>query len=208
MLSMSSNTMKQMKKSKQKEAEAATAEPKNGKSNNEHGNESAKKADSAKDSQPTSEDEIARLKEELASAKDQNLRLYAEFENFKRRNAKERLELMSSANQEVMHAMLPILDDFERAIKNIEKADDNNALLEGVKLIYNKMLETLKQKGLKPMDSSIGEEFDVERMEAITRLPVPDKKEHNKVIDEVERGYLLGDKVLRYARVVVAHNEE
>lgn len=199
--------MKQMKKSKQKEAEATATEPKNGNTSNAHENESAKKADSAADNQSTYEDEIARLKEELTSAKDQNLRLYAEFENFKRRNAKERLELMSSANQEVMHAMLPILDDFERAIKNIEKADDKNALLEGVKLIYHKMLETLKQKGLKPMASSIGEEFDVERMEAITRLPVPDKAQHNKVIDEVERGYILGEKVLRYARVVVAHNE-
>ena len=152
-------------------------------------------------------DEVAQLKEELASAKDQNLRLYAEFENFKRRNAKERLELMGSANRDVMEAMLPIVDDFERAIKNITRTEENKALFEGVDLIYQKLTETLKQKGLKPMESSIGSDFDVERMEAITRLPVPDKKQHGKVIDEVERGYHLGDKVLRYARVVVAHHE-
>jgi molecular chaperone GrpE len=152
-------------------------------------------------------DEVAQLKEELASAKDQNLRLFAEFENFKRRNAKERLELMSTANRDVMEAMLPIIDDFERAMKNISRTDENQALFEGVDLIYQKLTETLKQKGLKPMESSIGKDFDVETMEAITRLPVPDKKQNGKVLDEVERGYYLGDKVLRYARVVVAHHE-
>jgi molecular chaperone GrpE len=155
----------------------------------------------------TKVDEVAQLKEELASAKDQNLRLYAEFENFKRRNAKERLELMSAANRDVIEALLPIVDDFERAIKNISRTDENKSLFEGVDLIYQKLTDTLKQKGLKPMESSIGTDFNVERMEAITRLPVPDKKQHGKVIDEVERGYHLGDKVLRYARVVVAHHE-
>jgi len=196
-----------MKKSKQKETETATEEVKNGTTHTETAEKKAGREDEKKKEGPTTEEQLQQLKDELASAKDQNLRLYAEFENYKRRNAKERLELMSTANQEVMHAMLPILDDFERAIKNIEKSEANKALLDGVELIYTKMLETLKQKGLKPMDSSIGEEFDVERMEAITRLPVPDKDQHNKVIDEVERGYLLGEKVLRYARVVVAHNE-
>ncbi len=154
--------------------------------------------------EPTLEDKLIEAKEALASAKDQNLRLYAEFENFKRRNAKERLEMMSSANIEMMQAMLPIVDDFERALKNIEKTEANLAVVEGVELIYHKLSETLKQKGLKPMDSTVGETFDVEKMEAITRLPVADKKQDGKVIDEVERGYFLGSKVLRYARVVVA----
>ncbi len=166
-----------------------------------------KKSDKKEDKEPTLEEQLEEVKEELASAKDQNLRLYAEFENYKRRNAKERLELMSSANIEVMNALLPVIDDFERALKNIEKTDQNKALYEGVELIHQKFVDTLKQKGLKPMESSIGEDFDVERMEAVTRLPVPDKKQHGKVIDEIERGYLLGDKVLRYARVVVAHNQ-
>ena len=113
----------------------------------------------------------------MASAKDQNLRLYAEFENFKRRNAKERLELMNTANQEVMHVMLPILDDFERALKNTEKSEENAAVVEGIELIYNKLKESLKQKGLKAMESTIGKDFDVDTMDAITQLPVPDKKQ-------------------------------
>lgn len=194
-----------MKKSKQKNIDNHTEETMNGQA------ETAEKTVEINDNEETKEsapeDQIAMIKEELASAKDQNLRLYAEFENYKRRNAKERLELMSTANREVMQAMLPVLDDFERALKNIEKSEANNAVLEGVELIYTKTMETLKQKGLKPMESSIGLDFDVERMEAITRLPVSDQEQHNKVMDEVERGYLLGDKVLRYARVVVAHNE-
>jgi len=158
--------------------------------------------------EPTIEDKLAEAKEALASAKDQNLRLYAEFENFKRRNAKERLELMSSANIETMQALLPVVDDFERALKNIEKNEENAPLFEGVELIYNKLTETLKQKGLKAMESSVGQTFDVETMEAITRIPVPDKAQDGKVIDEVERGYYLGTKVLRYARVVVAYASE
>ena len=158
--------------------------------------------------EPTIEDKLAEAKEALASAKDQNLRLYAEFENFKRRNAKERLELMSSANIETMQALLPVVDDFERALKNIEKNEENAPLFEGVELIYSKLTETLKQKGLKAMESSVGQTFDVETMEAITRIPVPDKTQDGKVIDEVERGYYLGTKVLRYARVVVAYASE
>lgn len=158
--------------------------------------------------EPTLEDKLAEAKDALASAKDQNLRLYAEFENFKKRNAKERLELMSSANLETMQALLPVVDDFERALKNIQKNDENASLFEGVELIYNKLTETLKQKGLKAMESSVGQSFDVEKMEAITRIPVPDKTQDGNVIDEVERGYYLGSKVLRYARVVVAYASE
>ena len=174
-------------------------------SENEAGNSSAQENEV---NEPTIEDKLAEAKEALASAKDQNLRLYAEFENYKRRNAKERLELMSSANIETMQALLPVVDDFERALKNIEKNDENAPLFEGVELIYNKLTETLKQKGLKAMESSVGQTFDVETMEAITRIPVPDKTQDGKVIDEVERGYYLGTKVLRYARVVVAYASE
>ena len=167
-----------------------------------------KEAQQEKKAEPTLEDKIANLKAELASAKDQNLRLYAEFENFKRRNAKERLELMSTANQDVMRTLLPIVDDFEGAIKNTEKTEANEAVVSGVELIYNKLVESLKQKGLKPMESAIGKDFDVDTMDAITRLPVPDKKQDGKVIDEVERGYYLGEKILRHARVVVAFVQE
>jgi molecular chaperone GrpE len=166
--------------------------------------DASKKEKKKEKKEPTLEEQLAEVKEELASAKDQNLRLYAEFENFKRRNAKERLELMSTANMEVMQTLLPIIDDFERAIKNTEKTKENAAVAEGVELIYNKLIESLKQKGLKQMESTIGKDFDVEVMDAITQLPVPDKKQDGKVMDEIEKGYYLGDKILRHARVVVA----
>lgn len=153
-------------------------------------------------------DELSKVKEELASAKDQNLRLYAEFENFRRRNAKERIELITTANLDMMQAILPVVDDFERALKNIEHTEANKSLFEGVELIYNKLIDTLKSKGLKPMDTTTGQTFDVETMEAITRIPAPNKDMHNVVMDEVERGYLLGEKVIRYAKVVVGHKED
>lgn len=152
--------------------------------------------------------ELENIKAELSSAKDQNLRLYAEFENYKRRNAKERLDLMGSANLELMSAMLPVVDDFERALKNIPKSDENESLYTGVELIYTKMLDTLKQKGLLPLKSSVGLPFDLETMEAITRIPATDASQNNMVVDELERGYQLGNKMLRYARVIVAQFAE
>lgn len=189
-------------KKEEKHRESAAENDINGQNTND---EMSQASDFQTESTDSSTDEVAQLKEELANAKDQNLRLYAEFENYRRRSSKERLELMDSANRDVVQALLPIIDDFERAKKNISRNDDNKALFEGVDLIYQKLTETLKQKGLKPMESTIGKDFDVETMEAITRLPVSDKEQDGKVIDEVERGYYLGDKVLRYAKVVVAY---
>ncbi len=144
-------------------------------------------------------DELEVLKKSLEEAKDQNLRLYAEFENFRKRTNKERIELFSTANQELMTAMLPILDDFSRAIK----AEQDDKATEGMRLIHHKLENTLVQKGLKPMDETIGQAFDPEKMEAITQIPAPEKKLKGKVVDELERGYLLGNKILRYAKVVV-----
>ncbi len=144
-------------------------------------------------------DEMEVLQKSLEDAKDQNLRLYAEFENFRKRTNKERIELFSTANQELMTALLPILDDFTRAIK----AEQDDKATEGMKLIHNKLENTLKNKGLKPMDNTIGQTFDPEQMEAITQIPAPEKKLKGKVVDEIERGYLLGSKILRYAKVVV-----
>jgi len=155
----------------------------------------------------TTTDPLEDVKKELASAKDQHLRLHAEFENFRRRNAKERLELMATANNDMMQAILPVVDDFERAMKNIAKTEENKALYDGVELIYNKLIDTLKQKGLKPLESAVGKPFDLEKMEAITRIPAPKPELHNHVIDEVERGYQLGEKVIRYAKVVVGNHE-
>ncbi|MCH1401805.1 MAG: nucleotide exchange factor GrpE [Schleiferiaceae bacterium] len=148
-------------------------------------------------------DSVAKLEDELKDLKDQNLRLYAEFENFRRRTAKERLELMESANKDTLTVLLPVLDDFDRALKNIEETEANAPVLEGMKLISHKLQETLKGKGLKEMESTVGQAFDVETMEAITQIPAPTAEMVGKVIDEVEKGYLIGEKVIRYAKVVV-----
>ena len=142
---------------------------------------------------------IAQLEEELKQEKDQKLRLYADFENHRKRTAKERVELFGSANQELMSVLLPIIDDFQRALSNLEDQETK----EGIELIFNKFENTLKQKGLKPMESTIGKEFDVDSMEAITRIPAPTEDLKGKVVDQIEQGFHLGTKILRYARVVV-----
>ncbi len=145
------------------------------------------------------EEQIAALEEELKQEKDQKLRLYADFENHRKRTAKERVELFGSANQELMSALLPIIDDFKRGLENLKDKEAK----EGINLIFNKFESTLKQKGLKPMESSIGKDFDVDTMEAITRIPAPSDDLKGKVVDEIEQGFHLGNKILRYARVVV-----
>lgn len=170
---------------------------------NAAGDATQESADKQADTNETELDPIEKLEAEVKDLKDQNLRLYAEFENFRRRTAKERLELMDSANKDTLSALLPVMDDFDRALKNTEETPENAPVLEGLKLIQQKLTETLKAKGLKAMDSTIGEEFDVERMEAITQIPAPSPELANKVIDEVEKGYMIGEKVLRYAKVVV-----
>jgi molecular chaperone GrpE len=147
--------------------------------------------------------DFEKLEIELAESKDKFLRLYSEFENFRRRNAKERLELVKNASEELISDLLPIMDDFERAEKSSEDQSDNDALKEGFTLIKNKFEKTLVNKGLKAMDSDPGIEFDPEIHEAITKIPAPDKKLKGKVVDVVEKGYLLNDKVIRFAKVVI-----
>jgi len=150
----------------------------------------------------TEEDYMAKieaLEEALAQEKDQKLRLYADFENHRKRTAKERIELFGSANQELMSALLPIVDDFNRALRNVA----NSEAEEGLKLIYHKLENTLQQKGLKPMENCSGKDFDVDTMEAITRIPAPSEELKGKVVDEIEQGFFLGNKIIRYARVVV-----
>ena len=148
-------------------------------------------------------DPILKLEEEVKDLKDQNLRLYAEFENFRRRSAKERLELMESANKDTLAALLTILDDFDRALKNTQESEENIAVLAGMKLIQHKLTDTLKNKGLIAMESSVGKAFNVEEMEAITKIPTPSPDMAGKVIDEVEKSYKIREKVLRYSKVVV-----
>jgi molecular chaperone GrpE len=149
------------------------------------------------------EDQVAKLEEELSSANDKHLRLVAEFENYKKRSLRERIDLINTAGVEVISDMLPVLDDFERAIKTmLESKNTDKENLEGVKLIYNKLKSKLEQKGLKAMDS-MGKEFDDEHMDAVTQIPVEKKKEKNKVVDVIEKGYFLNGKVIRHAKVVV-----
>ncbi len=146
-------------------------------------------------------DPLVALQTELDTEKDRYLRLFAEFENYKNRTGKERIELFKTASQDVMVSLLPVLDDFDRALKEIEKTDDDN--LKGVELISNKLKETLKVKGLAMIKTKAGDIFDADIHEAITQIPAPNKKLKGKIIDVIEKGYSLGDKVIRYPKVVI-----
>lgn len=144
------------------------------------------------------------LKEELAKEKDKFLRLFAEFENYKKRTSKERMDLFKTAGQEVMIALLPILDDFERAVKELSKSEDKE-MFKGIELIDIKFREALKGKGLEEIKIKNGDAFDAEVHDAITQIPAPNKKMKGKIIDVVEKGYTLGDKIIRHPKVVVGN---
>ena len=147
--------------------------------------------------------EIEELQLQITELKDKNLRLHAEFDNFRKRTMKEKLDLMRSAAQDTLSALLPVLDDFDRAKKNAEDESSAEPFSEGVNLVYNKLYATLKTKGLVPMEST-GEPFDPELHEAVTELPAPSDDLKGKVFDTIERGYLLNDKIIRHAKVVVS----
>ena len=147
---------------------------------------------------------IDELKAEVEKEKDRYLRLFAEFENYKKRTGKERLELFKTASQDVMVSLLPVLDDFERALKGIEKSDDDT-LFKGVELISNKFNETLRQKGLEVVKTEAGGTFDADIHEAITQIPAPSEEMKGKVIDVIEKGYSLGEKIIRYPKVVIGN---
>lgn len=147
-------------------------------------------------------DKIEDLEIELSESKDKYLRLYAEFENYKRRTVKERLDLMKTASQDTLSSLLPILDDFDRAKKSADDESTEEHFTEGVTLVYNKLHSTLKSKGLEPMEST-GEVFNAEIHEAITEIPSPTEDMKGKIIDTIEKGYKLNDKIIRYAKVVV-----
>ncbi|HSI75793.1 MAG TPA: nucleotide exchange factor GrpE [Lunatimonas sp.] len=155
-----------------------------------------------------SEEKALSLEEKLGNEnkelKEKYLRLYSEFENYRRRTAKERLDLIKTASEDVIQEMILVLDDFERAFKAEEK-NNGETSSEGRQLIYNKMVKILASKGLKPMDDLVGENFDADRHEAITQIPAPSEDLKGKIVDVIERGYLLGDKVVRYAKVVIGN---
>ncbi len=144
------------------------------------------------------------LQAELEKEKDKFLRLFAEFENFKRRTSKERMDLFKTAGQEVMVSLLPVLDDFERALKELGRSSENE-LFKGVELIHHKFKDTLKAKGLEEIEAKEGDAFDAEIHDAITQIPAPNKKLKGKIIDVVEKGYRLGDKIIRHPKVVVGN---
>ncbi len=143
------------------------------------------------------------LQEDLAKEKDKFMRLFAEFENYKKRTTKERIDLFKTASEEVMVAMLPVLDDFERALMHIEEDKEAEELRKGVLLIYQKLVTTLEQKGLKKVEISQGDAFNPDDHEAITQIPAPNDDLKGKIIDVVEHGYKLGDKVIRFPKVVI-----
>jgi len=146
--------------------------------------------------------EEKQLKEQLAQEKDKFIRLFAEFDNYKKRTIRERQDLLKYSNRDILTDLLPILDDFERAIKELEKNNENE-VLEGLKLIYNKLYNVLKSNGLSSMDVQIGDDFNLDFHEAITQILAPDESLKNKIIDITQQGYLLHDKVIRYAKVVI-----
>ena len=146
--------------------------------------------------------EEERLTEELVKEKDKFLRLFAEFENYKRRTSKERIELFKTAGSELMGALLPVLDDFDRGMKEIDKSKDKS-LVDGVKLIHNKLKDTLKQKNLEEVTVEQGHTFDSDIHEAITQIPAPTDDLKGKIVDVVEKGYKLGDKIIRFPKVVI-----
>jgi len=148
------------------------------------------------------ESDFEELRIELQEQKDKFIRLYAEFDNFKRRNAKERIELIQTAGKEVIQSMLEVLDDCDRAEKQLQKSEDINQIKEGIQLVFNKLRNNLQIRGLKEM-KSIGEVFNPDIHEAITEIPVQDPSAVGKVVDELEKGYSLNDKIIRFSKVVV-----
>jgi molecular chaperone GrpE len=147
------------------------------------------------------EAEMVKLRNELAEQKDKYIRLYSEFENFRRRTSKEKLELIQSAGEQLLKALLPIADDFERAEKSFKDKTDKE--LEGFFLIQNKFRKVLEQHNVKVMEIGAGTEFNADLHEAITQIPAPDERLKGKIVDVVEKGYLLNEKVIRFAKVVV-----
>ncbi|MCL4128820.1 UNVERIFIED_CONTAM: hypothetical protein GTU68_017844 [Idotea baltica] len=165
--------------------------------------------DQIQDEQSDAKENIEEVVEEptteelIQKEKDTYLRLFAEFENYKKRTSRERIELFKTANQEVMTAILPVLDDFERALTHIDDDKEAEELRKGVLLIYQKLIKTLEQKGLTKSEVKKGDTFDAEIHEAITQIPAPSKKLKGKVIEVIEKGYMLGDKIIRFPKVVI-----
>ena len=148
------------------------------------------------------EEKNKELEIQVAESKDKHMRLFAEFDNYKKRTMRERLELIQTASEKTLRSLLPILDDFDRARQSADSEDTEEVFSDGVLLVYNKIYSVLDQSGLKPMNST-GEEFNPEFHEAITEIPAPDESQKGKVVDTIEKGYFLHEKIIRHAKVVV-----
>lgn len=162
----------------------------------------AQTADAAADTPVEEVDEVEKLREELAKEKKEYLFLMAEFDNFRKRTLKEKSEIIRNAGENVLKGLLPIVDDFERGLKAAEASDDAAGIKEGMLLIYNKLVKYLAANGVKAFDPD-DRDFDADRHEAISVVPVPDEAQKGKILDTVEKGYMINDKVLRHAKVVV-----
>ena len=149
------------------------------------------------------EGSIDKLNAEVADLKEKYLRLYSEFENYRRRTSKERLDLIKTASEDLIKEIIPVVDDFERAFKATENEESVVVVREGNQLVFHKLVKTLENKGLKAMEDLIGKPFDADTQEAITLIPAPTEDLKGRVIDVIEKGYTLGDKVVRYAKVVI-----
>ncbi|MEO1050627.1 MAG: nucleotide exchange factor GrpE [Bacteroidota bacterium] len=195
------------KKKTEEEIEQKTEEIANEEVGSENGQAKSEEAEEGANKEVTEEkSELERIKDELAETKDKYLRLYSEFENFRRRTAKERLELTQTANENLMVDLLPVLDDMARAEKSFEQEDAKvKDVEEGFKLISNKLKKALEQKGLKQMENKQGMDFNPDLHEAITKIPAPSEDLKGKVVDVIEVGYYLKEKVIRFAKVVIGN---
>ncbi|MDB4107620.1 nucleotide exchange factor GrpE [Bacteroidia bacterium] len=173
----------------------------------EENNEHEEATNTAEENTQATENETVETKESTAEEKytelnDKYLRLYSEFDNYRKRTTKERIELFKTAGQDIMTDLVPVIDDFERALQNMDKKGDVKTIRKGVDLVYNKFKSTLESKGLKPF-KSIEQDFDPEIHEAITKIPASSDKLKGKIVDEIEKGYKLNEKVIRFAKVVI-----
>lgn len=165
----------------------------------EHKNE--EKKDKAHKKSKT-EEQLEKTEAELETLKDKHLRLQAEFDNYRKRTLKERMELLKTASESVMTSILPVIDDFERALQTLEQVEENSHAKDGIKLIYNKFQEFLKQNGIKEIETK-EQDFNTDLHEAITTIPAPSEELKGKIVDVVQKGYYLNDKVIRFSKVVI-----
>jgi len=170
----------------------------------EKGGKKSKLKSTSRKKKDKSDEKVQELGQKLEEMNDKYLRLFSEFDNFRKRTQKEKIELYKTASEDVMLALLPVIDDFERALKAAADENGNEKLQEGIALIYSKFTNTLRQKGLESLDS-MGQEFNTDYHEAITNIPAPEPEMKGKVVDVIEKGYKLNDKVIRFAKVVVGN---